>query len=224
MSYVKQPAETKLIAEGGKLMGEILEKLAAMVKPGITGLDIDNEAERLILAAGGVPAFRGYRGRRGDPPFPSVVCFSVNHELVHGIATKEKVIKNGDIVSIDIGMEYPNSKFQIPNSKHVGGYFTDTAVTITVGKVPKEIEKLLNVTKEALEAGIRAAKVGNTVADIGRAVETYVNHKATTALCAIWSVMAWGTLCTRSHGYQIIMTKRKRSGCLSQGSSSRLNP
>ena len=64
MSYVKQPAETKLIAEGGKLMGEILEKLAAMVKPGITGLDIDNEAERLILAAGGVPAFRGYRGRR----------------------------------------------------------------------------------------------------------------------------------------------------------------
>ncbi|MEK7623261.1 MAG: type I methionyl aminopeptidase, partial [Patescibacteria group bacterium] len=119
----------------------------------------------------------GYRGRRGDPPFPSVVCFSVNHELVHGIATKEKVIKNGDIVSIDIGMEYPNSKFQIPNSKHVGGYFTDTAVTITVGKVPKEIEKLLNVTKEALEAGIRAAKVGNTVADIGRAVETYVKSQ-----------------------------------------------
>src|SRR3989338_8568418 len=128
MSYSKTVEERQLILQGGKIMGEILETLAKMALPGVSGADLDKEAERLIRASGGVPAFKGYRGRKSDPPFPGTICFSVNKELVHGIPTKEKVVKVGDIVSIDIGMRWPGEK----------GYYTDTAVTITAGKAPKE--------------------------------------------------------------------------------------
>jgi methionyl aminopeptidase len=165
--YIKKPKEIELIAEGGKLMGEILEKLADMIKPGVSAADIDAEAERLIIAAGGKPAFKGYRSRKSDPPFPSTVCFSINEELVHGIAHKDKIVKEGDLVSLDIGMQYPAEK----------GYFTDTALTIPVGTIAPETKKLLSVTKEALEVGIRAAQAGNTVADIGRAIQKYVESE-----------------------------------------------
>lgn len=169
--YLKKPAELKLIAEGGKLMGEILDEIAKLVRPGVTAWEVDAEAERLIRAAGGIPAFKGYRGRRNDPPFPSTICFSRNEELVHGIATKEKIIVAGDIISLDIGMQYP-----APTEKQTG-YFTDTALTIPVGEIPAEVSKLLAVTRQALEVGILAAQPGKTVADIGRAVEQYVHSQ-----------------------------------------------
>ena len=187
MSYIKNQEETAAIAEGGQLMGEILEKLSKLVAPGVTGADLDREAERLIRAVGGMPAFKGYRGRRGEAPFPGTICFSLNEELVHGIPTKEKIIKDGDIVSIDIGMQWQISGLQqsdFSNQQSVpktdgrslksAGYFTDTAVTIAVGQVPEEIKKLLQVTREALEVGIRAAQPGRTVASIGKAIEEYV--------------------------------------------------
>lgn len=170
MSYRKTIEEQNHIREGGKRMGEILEMLMAMVKPGVTGYYLDREAERLIRAAGGTPAFKGYRGRKNDTPFPSTICFSLNEELVHGIATEEKIVRDGDLVSIDIGMEYPISKLE-------RGYFTDTAVTVVVGKQSSEISKLLEVTREALEVGIRVAQPGNTVADIGKAIEAYVRSQ-----------------------------------------------
>lgn len=157
-------------------MGEILEKLAGMIKPGVSAWDIDVEAERMIVEAGGKPAFKGYRGRRSDPPFPSTVCFSINEELVHGIARKDKLVKDGDIVSLDIGMQWPRNKKQEIRNKNSDGFFTDTALTVAVGKIPKEVQKLMEVTRESLEVGIRAAQVGKTVADIGRAIEQYV-HK-----------------------------------------------
>lgn len=164
MSYIKKTEEIEKILEGGKLMGEILDTLAAMVAPGVSGLALDQEAEALIRAAGGAPAFKGYKTRKSDPPFPGTICFSLNEELVHGFPTKEKVIKTGDIVSIDIGMRWPESD----------GYYTDTAVTIAVGTVPKEVKKLLGVTREALEVGIRAVRSGGTIADIGKAIQAYV--------------------------------------------------
>ncbi len=164
--YIKKPAEIAKIQEGGQLMGEILEKLVPLVKPGVSGYEIDAEAERLILAAGGRPAFKGYRSRKSDPPFPATICFSLNEEVVHGIPIKDKIIKDGDLVSLDIGMEYP-----------VSGFFTDTALTIAVGKVPEKSQKLLDVTREALEVGIRAAQPGKSVADIGRAIEDYVRSQ-----------------------------------------------
>ncbi|OGH64087.1 MAG: type I methionyl aminopeptidase [Candidatus Magasanikbacteria bacterium RIFCSPHIGHO2_01_FULL_41_23] len=173
--YTKKPQEIELIIEGGKLMGEILEKLAGLIKPGVSAWEIDVLAEQLILEAGGKPAFKGYRTRKTDPPFPSTVCFSINQELVHGIPRQDKIVKDGDIVSLDIGMEYP--VFKTTAGKADKGYFTDTALTVAVGKIPQEVEKLMAVTREALEVGIRAAQVGKTVADIGRAIQTYVESE-----------------------------------------------
>lgn len=178
--YIKKPQEIEQIREGGKLMGEILEKLVPMVKPGISGLEIDIEAERLIREVGGVPAFKGYRSRRSDPPFPATICFSINEEVVHGIPTKDKIIKNGDLVTLDIGMEYPAPGPQFLGGKNKGakaGFFTDTALTIAVGKVPEKSLKLMEVTEKALEVGIAAAQPGKTVADIGRAIEDYVRSQ-----------------------------------------------
>lgn len=178
MSYIKKPGELGSIREGGRRMGEILEKLIAMVKPGVSAAELDSEAERLIRSAGGAPAFKGYRTRQSDSPFPGAICFSLNEDLVHGVPTKDKVIRNGDIVSIDIGMRWP-AGIQKPESRirNSGGYFTDTAMTVAVGKIPEKTQKLVDVTREALEAGIRAARPGETVAVIGQTIESFVRSR-----------------------------------------------
>lgn len=164
MAYIKTKGDIEQILRGGKILGGVLEALAKAVKPGVTSLEIDKLAEKLIKRHGGKPAFKGYKGRKNDKPFPSAICACVNEELVHGIARADQKLKNGDIFSIDIGME-------------LGGYFTDTAVTVIVGEVPEKTRELLRVTKEALEVGIGAAKPGNTVADIGRAIEQFVKSQ-----------------------------------------------
>lgn len=163
--YKKTKEEIKKIIEGGKIMGEILEEISTLAKPGVSAWEIDIRAEKLIRKAGGVPAFKGFKSRQSDPPFPSTICASINEELVHGIATKEKILKNGDIFSIDIGMQFPGK----------GGFFTDTAVTLVIGKIPKETQKLLDVTQKSLEIGIEQCQIGNTIADIGKAIQAYVD-------------------------------------------------
>ena len=160
----------RLIAEGGKKLGNVLDALRGMIAPGVSGFEIDIAAEKLIIAAGGAPAFKGYKARQKDLPFPGTLCFCLNEEVVHGIPSKNKIIKNGDLVSLDIGMRYPISHSS-------GGYFTDTALTVAVGKENKKIRALLSVTKEALEVGISAIKIGGTIADIGRAIENYVKSQ-----------------------------------------------
>lgn len=172
MALIKNKNEIELLRAGGKKMGEILATLEKAVKPGISTWEIDVLAEKLILNAGGKPAFKGFCNRKEDIPFPSTICASVNDELVHGIAKKEVILKNGDLFSIDIGMEYP-FKFR------KNGLFTDTALTVWVGeKEPsKEIKELLRVTKTALQVGIKAAQPGKSVASIGRAIEDYVNSQ-----------------------------------------------
>lgn len=167
MSYKKNEQEIALITAGGRIMGEILEKLAAMVKPGISAWEIDQAAERMIREAGGRPAFKGYK-LHGVPSFPSTICACVNDELVHGFATKEKILKDGDIFSIDIGMEWPYG--QMSNV----GLYTDTALTVLVGNVPEKTKQLINVTRKALEIGIQQCRPGNSIADIGRAIQKYV--------------------------------------------------
>jgi len=179
MAYLKSKEEQKLIIEGGKIIGEILEKLAKLCQPGVSAFVIDKEAERMIRKAGGIPAFKGYHSHKNEPPFPSTICACVNEELVHGIATPEKILKDGDIFTIDIGMEWPKATssklkvYKVIKSKEKG-YFTDTALTVVVGKVPEKTQQLLNVTKKALEIGIGAVKIGGTIADIGKAIENYV--------------------------------------------------
>jgi len=171
MAYIKSPEEVNKIIEGGKIIGEILEKISLMVKPGISAWEIDQEAEKLIREAGGRPAFKNYRSYRGEPPFPSTICASVNEEVVHGIASKEKILKEGDIFSIDIGMQWPVNSGLGENGN---GFFTDTAITIPVGEVSQKIKQLLSVTQESLEKGIAAAVVGNNIADIGKTIEDYI--------------------------------------------------
>ncbi|OGH77784.1 MAG: type I methionyl aminopeptidase [Candidatus Magasanikbacteria bacterium RIFOXYC2_FULL_40_16] len=172
--YIKKDEEIKKIIEGGKIIGSILEELSKMVKPGISALEIDIQAEKLIIKAGGKPAFKGYKSHPKDLPFPTTICASLNEEIVHGIATKQKILKEGDIFSIDIGMEWPVGKIQDTNNKKQKGYFTDTAVTVIVGNVPEKVKQLLNVTKNALEIGIEQCQAGNNISDIGKAIENYV--------------------------------------------------
>lgn len=175
MAYIKQKEEVEKIIEGGRKLGEILDKLVAMVKPGVSGWNIDEEAERMIKEIGGRPAFKGYRGKKNDPPFPSTICFSINEELVHGIATKEKIIKEGDIVTIDIGMVWPSIESGIKNKELGRGFYTDTAITVAVGGVGEKVKQLLSVTKKSLMLGIKSAVVGNSVADIGKTIEKYID-------------------------------------------------
>jgi len=172
MAYIKKQEECDLILEGGKKMGEILERLTHEVQPGVSAYDIDQLAEKWIIEAGGRPAFKGYKTRKSEPPFPSTICASRNQEVVHGIATKDKILKDGDIFTIDIGMQYP---VNCGMGKGGNGFFTDTAVTVAVGEISDELKQLLNVTRKSMEMGIEKSCVGNTIADIGKTIEGYID-------------------------------------------------
>ncbi len=170
---IKTKKETELIREGGKLMGEVLQKLALSVHSGMSTAEVDRMAEQMIVASGGRPAFKGYRAGGTDIPFPGTICASLNEEVVHGIPRTKTKLKDGDIFTIDIGMEYPVSHTTVKKR----GYFTDTALTLAVGEVSDEVKKLLAVTREALEVGIKAARPGESVASIGKAIEYYVRSE-----------------------------------------------
>ena len=172
MSYIKTKEEVQLIIEGGKILGEILEKLSQMVAPGISAYEIDEVAEKMIREAGGRPAFLGYRSRKSDIPFPSTICASLNTEVVHGIATKDKILKDGDIFSIDIGMQYP---LNCGIGKGGNGFFTDTAITVAVGDILPKTKQLLSVTQKSLELAIEKCNLGNSIADIGKTIENYID-------------------------------------------------
>ncbi len=144
------------MAEGGAILGAALVLLRENVRPGITTLELDQIAERFIRDHdGATPAFKGLYGFRGS------ACISINEEIVHGIPSRKRVLAEGDIVTLDLGVK-------------LGGYFTDSAITVPVGEVDAETQRLLDVTAASLEAGIRAAVVGNHVGDIGYAVQQVV--------------------------------------------------
>jgi methionyl aminopeptidase len=157
---IKTKDEIGKIREGGKILHGILRAAAAMVKPGISTAELNDFAEKEIIKAGGRPSFKNYGEK--DNPFPAGLCTSINEVVVHGIPSKKEILKEGDIVGLDIGMEYK-------------GLYTDTAITVPVGKVNKEVEKLLDVTQKALQAGIDQARPGNRVGDIGAAIEAHAN-------------------------------------------------
>jgi methionyl aminopeptidase len=144
------------MAQGGVILGETIQKLRDAVRPGMSTAELDALAETFIRShAGATPAFKGLYG------FPGNICTSINDEVVHGIPSKKRVLREGDIVSIDVGVGYK-------------GFFTDSATTVPVGNVDAKTRQLLAVTAEALEAGIAAARVGNHIGDIGAAVQTLV--------------------------------------------------
>lgn len=176
MIYLKTKAEIEVIRSGGKILAAILQALIKEVKPGVSTASLEDLANRLITAAGGYSAFKNYP-MGGGIFFPSTLCVSINNEVVHGAALPDRIIQAGDIVDLDIGMEWPiTPELQAkmgaplnPHSKH-GGYFTDMCATVGVGKISHEAKKLLNVTQECLTAGIAQVKPGNTLNDIGRAI------------------------------------------------------
>ncbi|HLP86845.1 MAG TPA: type I methionyl aminopeptidase [Candidatus Paceibacterota bacterium] len=161
---IKTPTEIEIIREGGKILADILAKVAKKVKPGVSTYELDKYAFDLIKENGDIPAFLNYKPQGAPKAFPATICISVNNEIVHGIPSKGRVLKEGDIVSLDLGLKHK-------------GLFTDHAVTVPVGKISKRDEQLIEYTKKALEAGIWAAQGGATVGDIGHAIESSVNRK-----------------------------------------------
>lgn len=161
---IKTEEEIKKIREGGKILAKILQKVAKHVKPGISTFELDVYASKYIKEAGGKSPFLNYKPDGASYPFPASICISVNEELVHGLPKKDKILKNGDIVSLDLGLEYD-------------GLFTDHAITVPVGKISDKDKKLIEVTRGALEAGIWAACGGATVGDIGYAIQSFVNRR-----------------------------------------------
>lgn len=156
MITLKSPRELEIMARGGAILAATLERLAAEVRPGVTTKDLDAAAEAFIRShRGAKPAFKGLYG------FPAAVCTSINEEIVHGIPSPKRVLKEGDLVKLDVGVE-------------LDGYFTDSAITVPVGEVDVASQRLMAVTKEALAAGIEAARVGNHIGDIGAAIEAVV--------------------------------------------------
>ncbi len=155
------PKEIQILRTSGKILAEVLDLVAKKVKPGISSLELDKLAESEILSRGAKPSFKGYFSQPGDPPFPASLCVSVNDEVVHGIPSKDKILKEGYIVGLDLGVEYQ-------------GYFTDAAVTVPVGKVHPSRLKLIKAAEESLAAGLKMVKPGNFTGDIGHAIETTV--------------------------------------------------
>lgn len=166
MILLKKDNEIKVLREGGKKLAAVLKQVAELVKPGVTTGDLEELACRLIAEAGGRPAFKGYRTSIDDTAFPTALCTSINQEIVHGPALPARVLKEGDIIGIDVGMEYPIKKGE-------KGLYTDMAVTVAVGEVGASVLKLMAVTKKCLELAIEQAQPGNTLNDIGRAVQRH---------------------------------------------------
>ena len=156
MIQLKSGREIDLMAQGGRILRQTLQTLRDSVRPGMSTAELDGIAEAFIRSHdGATPAFKGLYG------FPGSICASINDEIVHGIPSKKRLLKEGDIISLDVGVGYK-------------GFFTDSAITVPVGSLDARTEKLLTVTSRALEAGIAAAIVGNHIGDIGAAVQGVV--------------------------------------------------
>lgn len=161
---IKSRKEIETLKEGGKILAEILVKVIQAARSGISTLDLDTLAERLIKEEGGVPSFKGYRIRGVRTPYPGSICVSVNDEVVHSIPRHDKILKEGDVVGLDIGMAWPSYGSVRP-------MFTDMAVTVGIGKISFAAKRLIRATKEALDAGIAVVRPGAKVGDVSYAIQ-----------------------------------------------------
>lgn len=153
---IKSEREIALMRESCKILAKVYEELEKAIRPGVSTKELDTLAEKLIRSYGCVPNFLNYNG------FPGTICASVNEEVVHGIPSKNRVLKDGDIISIDCGCIHK-------------GYHSDAARTYAVGTVSKEVQQLMDVTKQAFFEGIKMAKAGNHLYDISNAIDDYVS-------------------------------------------------
>jgi methionyl aminopeptidase len=155
--HLRSAEELDKIHRAGLIVWDVLTALRNAVRPGMTTMDLEKLAEERIAGKPGKPAFKGYRG------YPCVLCTSVNNEIVHGIPSAKRKLCEGDIISIDFGME-------------VDGYYADSAVTVPVGQIPPETRKLLEVTREGLDRAIDKMRAGNRLGDVGHAVQSWVEE------------------------------------------------
>lgn len=165
---VKTQKEINVMRQGGKILAAILSLLAKSVHPGVSTRELNELAEKLIKEKGGEPSFKNYRSNSKDRPFPTALCTSINEEVVHAPALPSRTLKEGDIICLDLGLKYPAGK---------SGLFTDAAITVPVGKISAEAEKLIDVTKQALKVGIAQVKSGNFIHHISKVVQKYVESQ-----------------------------------------------
>ena len=159
MTILKNIEEINMLREGGKILASVLYEAAKKSVPGMKTTELDKLAEKMIKEAGGRSSFKNYKTQDDKVPYPASLCVSINEEVVHGVPG-ERVLKDGDIVSLDLGMEYK-------------GFYTDMAITIPVGKASEQAKKLIKTTQEALNLGIMAVKNGAFTGDIGSAIQSF---------------------------------------------------
>lgn len=152
---IKTEQEIEKMREAGRILAKVHEELAGIIRPGISTKEIDRKGEEIIRDFGCIPSFLNYEG------FPASICVSVNHEVVHGIPDDRRILQDGDIVSLDAGVIYQ-------------GYHSDAARTHAVGTISEEDQRLIDVTRESFFEGIRFARAGNHLFDIGKAIQKYV--------------------------------------------------
>ena len=158
MIVLKTGRELKVMREACRISAEALKLAGSAVQPGVTTAEIDRIAEKYILSQGAVPNFKNYQG------YPATACISINNEVIHGIPSKKRVIKSGDIVSIDLGAKFD-------------GYHGDNAATFACGDITDEAKRLIDTTRESLYEGIAAAVSGGRLGDIGHAIQQYVEQR-----------------------------------------------
>ncbi|KKP98720.1 MAG: Methionine aminopeptidase [Parcubacteria group bacterium GW2011_GWC1_38_17] len=163
MVTFKKKEEIIKLREGGKILAEILQNVAHLAKPGISTARLNEIAEELIKKFGARPSFKNFRSEKNVPPYPATLCTSINDEIVHCVPSQERILKDGDILGLDLGIWYKN-------------FCTDSAFTVAIGEISKEAQKLISTTEESLYKGIKEAVVGNTIGDIGFVISQYVQQ------------------------------------------------
>lgn len=154
MIVLKSSHELELMRQAGRIVAQVLERFREVVRPGITTAELEKVASHIIEREGAIPSFKGYRG------FPASICASINEEIVHGIPSPKRVLEEGDIISLDVGAIYK-------------GYHGDAAITLPVGTVGEEVQRLLEVTQGALRAGIAQSHAGKRLGDISAAIQRH---------------------------------------------------
>lgn len=157
--HIKNEKEIEIMRKAGKALAEIMQEIIAEVRPGVSTMQIDKLAEELVFKCGATPAFKGYGERHN--PFPGTICASVNDEIVHGIPSEERILEEGDIFKIDIGLE-------------LDGFFADMARTIAVGKISDEAQKLIEVTEKSFWKGIKNLKAGAMMSEYSKTSQKIV--------------------------------------------------
>lgn len=163
---LKTQEEIEQLRQGGRVLATVLGELVAMVKPGTTTQEIEEYAEKRTIELGAIPAFKGYTSH-GSDPFPTCLCVSVNEEVVHAPSLPARALKDGDVVSIDYGVQYPKEN----------GLYTDMAVTVGVGLMNPDQRKLITAARRALMQGLKQVKAGKTVRDISSAIQKFVERE-----------------------------------------------